>query len=78
MRFEEESLLRTEETNQIRGERVLVLFRLHQFVEIGESVFATGVERFQMNSLPVPGCDLAGGEDAHRHVHRDRTRVEEI
>ncbi len=78
MCFDGESAFRTEEANEIRSERVVVLRRSPKFIAIAERVLASGIERPQVNRPTLLGSDAAGCLNGDSNVHDDRVFVEEV
>ena len=78
MRLQQEALFRLEEPHEIGRQSVLVPLCRQQRVEAGETVFASGVDRLEMDRAALARSDLAGGLNIDRHVHRHRSGMKQV
>src|ERR1017187_3600342 len=78
MGLQQESFFWLEKANQIRRERVIVFLGPHERTEAGETVFAPGIDRLQVDGASFAGRDLASCQEADRHIHRNRSRVKQV
>ena len=78
MRLQRETLLRLEEPNEVRRQCVLVALGCQQRVEAGEAVFASGVDRLEVDRAALAWSDLAGRLNIDRHVDGHRSGMKEV
>src|SRR5262249_10898488 len=69
---------RKEETHQMFGKMMLRRFRAAEVVEVGEVIFPSSIDGFEMNRAIRSGNNLTVRKDIDGEIDRHRARMKEV